>query len=209
MFNNHPRKFYVAVDPVGGGGAGKKDIYFNGRIYVGCIDSNPMDKGFAKNIFVSHPVHGPHSFKDGENVTGLYGLKEVDNSLGMDESSLVTVALPIPERGITIKTAPDSMGDGKAEEKARELVDKFRGGVSESDFHVPEFISGVAMTDTKYAVVYAEEEISLAKACALICVDEIIKTGMMLTEDAAFFSNCNENQTEQYWQSVRNAIQNL
>ena len=63
-----------------------------------------------------------------------------------------------------------------AKEKAKELVDKYVRSINESDFHIPEFISGVAMDSHKYGKVLDDETLSLAKICALIAVDEILLT---------------------------------
>lgn len=62
------------------------------------------------------------------------------------------------------------------EEKAEELISKFKDIVNESDFHVPEFICGVSMKSDEYEGVLNKETMLLAKECALICVDEIISS---------------------------------
>lgn len=76
----------------------KRDIFFEGRIYVGC-DTNADDfaiKYLPTMNYTNHPVHGSHNFTDRQDVTGLYELKEVDDSLNMDGSSLIQVAIPTP-----------------------------------------------------------------------------------------------------------------
>lgn len=79
--------------------AEKKDKYFEGRIYVGCNQSEPQYHEFEPEegqrdwnqdeefnaamidfdnylaTLTSYPVHGSHNFKDGEDVTGRYELQ--------------------------------------------------------------------------------------------------------------------------------------
>jgi len=73
--------------------AEKKDIYFDGRIYVGVTpasfgradhwnteseaEHNAAFEAYINHItsFTSYPVSGSHSFIDGQDVTGLYELK--------------------------------------------------------------------------------------------------------------------------------------
>ena len=63
------------------------------------------------------------------------------------------------------------------DKEAQSLIDKFATEVGSSDFHVPEFISGVPMADGSegYKKVYKDEETSLAKQCAIIHCDLMIK----------------------------------
>jgi len=101
----------------------KRDIYFEGRIYVGCEKICPDEKrdfnnywgrenstdcdGFDREQFnhdvkqfyaylstlTNYPVQGSHSFKDGEDVTGKYSLMEHWNST---HTNYTHVALPTP-----------------------------------------------------------------------------------------------------------------
>jgi len=58
------------------------------------------------------------------------------------------------------------------DDKAKELVDKFKDEINSSDFHLPEFITGVPCADGSeiYNELLKKETESLAKQCALICV---------------------------------------
>lgn len=59
-----------------------------------------------------------------------------------------------------------------AAKKADELVEKFRYEIATSDFHVPEFITGIKCADgsPEYTKVLEDETNSLATQCAIICV---------------------------------------
>lgn len=86
-------------------------------------------------------------------------------------------------------------------EKAIELVDKFRGEIATSDFHIPDFISGVPMADgsKEYTDILNKETIELAKQCAIICCDEILESTF----------NQMEESWDKYWEQVKNEINNL
>jgi hypothetical protein len=71
-----------------------------------------------------------------------------------------------------------------AKEKAEELVDKYRTYIRMAD---------------KYEYNLSQDEIYLAKHCALIAVDEIIKT---------FYSPITFG-VKDYWQEVKQEIENL
>lgn len=107
-----------------------------------------------------------------------------------------------------------------AKEKAEELMEKFRKKIGESDFHVPEFISGVPMADggVEYKKVYEEEEASLAQECALIAVEEIIEeangyfdlgTPFVGHNDRLRGKSINNQKRIAYWCSVKSEIENL
>ena len=48
-----------------------------------------------------------------------------------------------------------------------------------------------------------------AKQCALIAVDEILSSGVLLDEYTIVKPFCTYEQTTQYWQQVRTEIENL
>lgn len=60
-------------------------------------------------------------------------------------------------------------------EEAVELVEEFTYEINQSDFHVPEYISGVSNESDGYGAVLDEETKLLAKQCALICVEKILE----------------------------------
>lgn len=66
-----------------------------------------------------------------------------------------------------------------AKEKAKELVDLFYNAKT---------------VETRYRDIFA------AKACAIICVDEILDFTI---------NNCCEHQNRKYWEEVKSEIQNL
>lgn len=63
-------------------------------------------------------------------------------------------------------------------EKAKDLFEKFDTDIRTSDFHIPEFISGVPCADGSeaYTKILNEETKLLAKQCSLIAVDEILNS---------------------------------
>jgi len=62
-------------------------------------------------------------------------------------------------------------------EDAMDLIAKFENEIGQSDFHIPEFISGVECADGSYEYgrILDDETRDLAKQCALICISESIK----------------------------------
>lgn len=89
----------------------KRDIYFWGSIYKDCEKPTPnlnlIGKGVGYNNdaeewvkylnkLTSYPVSGPHSWKDGEDVTGLYSIRpRIEGETY--HSTMVAVATPKPE----------------------------------------------------------------------------------------------------------------
>lgn len=86
------------------------------------------------------------------------------------------------------------------QEKAKELIDTFSGPVRTSDLHVPSFITGVECADgsPEYVNILEEETIDVAKSCALICVEEIIRETIRL-----------EEETRRFWIETKKAIEKL
>jgi len=72
-------------------------------------------------------------------------------------------------------------------EKAQELVDKYRTTIRKADV---------------YGNLASEDEIYLAKECALIAVDEILSMGIM--SDSGHF-----RMAKSYWEEVKQEIENL
>ncbi len=83
-------------------------------------------------------------------------------------------------------------------EKAQYILDSYTEKVDESDFHIPEFISGVSMKSEEYKTVLKDETHSLAKECAMFCVQLIIDKHI---DDW-------DSQPE-YWLEVRNEMLSL
>ena len=65
----------------------------------------------------------------------------------------------------------------KAKEDAMELIAEFENEIGQSDFHIPKFINGVECADGSYEYgrILDEETRDLAKQCALVCVNKMIK----------------------------------
>jgi hypothetical protein len=61
-------------------------------------------------------------------------------------------------------------------EKAKEIIEDFYDLISESDFHIPEFISGIPCADGGYEYIklLQDETLNLAKQCAIKDVDRIL-----------------------------------
>ena len=59
---------------------------------------------------------------------------------------------------------------------AIELVKEFYDVIEETDFHVPEFISGIPMDDgsEEYSKIVKEETFKLAKTNAIICIKRML-----------------------------------
>lgn len=70
----------------------KKDIYYNGNIYVGVENVMPTNEAFLElwkgyiTDFVNYPVTIPHPFNDGQDVTGLYELQYQKLVINYDKS---------------------------------------------------------------------------------------------------------------------------
>lgn len=80
-------------------------------------------------------------------------------------------------------------------EKAEELIDRF--------LHK----SVVIDDDIQY---YHPKPYSLAKQCALIAVDEIIKVSApYIDKHEPYYQELDDNQTQVYWQEVKQEIENL
>jgi len=60
-------------------------------------------------------------------------------------------------------------------ETAKEKISKYVDIIDQSDFHIPEFVSGVSCKSDEYAEVLKKETLSLAIQCALNEVNGIIK----------------------------------
>ena len=101
--------------------AEKKDCFIKGKIYIGVAE--PLPSGtYSYNHAIpkweekikgltSYPVTGTHSFKDGQDVTGLYDLKRKGNMSG-GQAVLTTVhdADFKPENIVAISsTLPDEL----------------------------------------------------------------------------------------------------
>ena len=89
----------------------------------------------------------------------------------------------------------------KPNEKAKELVDKFKEHC-ESDWF-----------SARYSEYKSVEEVILleAKQCALICVEEIIKENLLLVEDKMieFVSLCKLVERNNYWKKVKQEIEKI
>lgn len=81
-----------------------------------------------------------------------------------------------------------------AQEKAKELIVKF--------FILPEENEGVAQLKGK-------ESRLLAKQCALIAVDEIIKSGPYYFYPGRKVMRVQDHSTIEYWQEVKKEIEKL
>ena len=92
--------------------AEQKDIYYQGKIYVGCERQFPTRFNTADeqeyqnhlsafaNYFTeltSYPVTGTHSFKDGQDVTGLYELGN-DKIEGTNKYHVVAIPTTPPDK---------------------------------------------------------------------------------------------------------------
>lgn len=98
------------------------------------------------------------------------------------------------------------------EEKAKELIKKYEVEIATSDFHVPEFITGVPMADGSYAYskILREETFSLAILSAIICVDEILPcTWKWETYKKLGYISVAEETTTEYWQKVKSVLVNI
>ena len=73
-------------------------------------------------------------------------------------------------------------------EKAKELVEKFK--------YFSYFSDGVNSMEREF------EREDNARECALVCIDEIIKT----LEDCQEFKDVNPNLPIEYWRGVRNEV---
>lgn len=64
----------------------------------------------------------------------------------------------------------------KAEKEANEIIEKFKDEIGGSDFHVPDFITGVPMADgsKEYSKILENETNDLARQCALVHVDRML-----------------------------------
>lgn len=75
------------------------------------------------------------------------------------------------------------------EEKAKELIEVFRMKIGRSDFHVT----------------------NLAKACALICVDEILNSEPMFPYEGGGYHELwtdRQEESTNFWQQVKQFINN-
>ena len=82
-----------------------------------------------------------------------------------------------------------------AQEKAKELVDKHRTYLRMAD---------------KYGYLDSEDEIYLAKQCALISVDEIINNGNLEPQLKRHIGNVEPNIIHlEYWFKVKHELNNL
>lgn len=63
-----------------------------------------------------------------------------------------------------------------AKKEAEELIEEFCSEIGASDFHIPEFISGIPCADgsKEYEILLEEETRALAKNIALICVNKML-----------------------------------
>lgn len=86
--------------------AEKKDIYYNGRIYVGLSEQEiPMLKYLEWETSTTHyPVTGTHSFKDRQEVTGMYELKRVCNAPYCDCKNGIPLYCRINSQGKQVAT---------------------------------------------------------------------------------------------------------
>ena len=89
-------------------------------------------------------------------------------------------------------------------EKASNLFECYKNKIDESDFHIPEFISGVSMDDSEYESVLLEYSNDLAKQCALIAVDEICLAIPDASDDDSPY-----NHELIFWQKVKQEIEKL
>jgi len=94
------------------------------------------------------------------------------------------------------------------EKKAKELIEKFATEIGSSDFHIPEFITGVPMADgsKEYTKILDEETESLAKINAILCCKEIlnlqsVKGGSWLPTKVP--------DSIKFWESVIKEIENM
>jgi len=83
-------------------------------------------------------------------------------------------------------------------EKAKSIVSAMSEKIGESDFHVPSFITGVPFSNKRYKAILDEETRSLAKECALVCVDEILDGYRKILPSS-----------REYWQQVKEEIEKL
>lgn len=96
-------------------------------------------------------------------------------------------------------------------EKAKQLVEKMAVQIGCSDFHVPEFITGVRCADGSeaYHRILKDETDGLAKQCALIAVDEILSndgnTQIPVRGSRSLLLVGNRH----YWQQVKEEIMGL
>ena len=82
-------------------------------------------------------------------------------------------------------------------DKAKELVDKYRTYVRIADY---------------YDLNSSEDEIHIAKQCALICVDEIIEAEHRIWEKVshiAHYVSYDQTTDYAYWQEVKKEINKL
>lgn len=84
--------------------------------------------------------------------------------------------------------------------KAKKLVELFEDHIGQSDFHIPEYISGVYPSDDGYESVLSKETRELAKNCAVTCVQEIIN---FINIDVSYPAQ------QRYWLSVIDEIVKL
>jgi len=86
-------------------------------------------------------------------------------------------------------------------DRAKELVEKFAIEIGSSDFHIPEFITGVKMADgsKEYEKILDEETEALARNCASVCCDMILRTVYVNTD----------NYQTKYWKEIKQEIEGL
>lgn len=186
-----------------------KSTYFEGKVYVGMLLSFPTGTYKSLELYnealdnwidiskrvASYSIVGPHNFKDGQDVTGLYELQyqwQTDFK-GRGKKwedctpavySMAHVAL---RRIVAIPTQPSTVSkEVGVQEKARELVDKFK------DYAYTSWHGGDDEMTTEEA----------AKQCAIICVDEILNALCTIYADDIV-------SRQVFWQSVRAAIEKL
>jgi len=94
------------------------------------------------------------------------------------------------------------------EQKAAELVERFKEPIGTSDFHLPKWATGVKPESKEYAKHYHAEELSVAKQCALICVGEIIDE-LETHEDGDEGMRYDVINSTKYWQQVKIEIEKL
>ena len=91
-------------------------------------------------------------------------------------------------------------------EKASNLFEYYKSQISGSDFHIPEFISGVGMDSDEYGEVLVYHTNNLAKQCALIAVDEIEEQLMEIGRDDNDYT---PDHDIRFWEKVKQEIDKL
>jgi len=93
------------------------------------------------------------------------------------------------------------------QEKAKELVYKFSELIMETDFHIPEFISGINCADgsQEYGKLLEEETELLARLSALICVDELVRCLPSVNGRPPNYQDV-DKYTSEYWEEVKKEL---